>query len=87
MPVEEEDVRLLDLAVRDVGAAVIDELVPRADHLPLVDLGIFETQRRLDDRGNAYRNHGYAESRPFSVDLDAHGRLAGRAGSVLAMCA
>jgi len=36
LAIEEQDVELLDLAVRDLGAAVIDKLVPGVDDWPLL---------------------------------------------------
>src|SRR5215467_12250163 len=38
LPIEEEDVELLDCAVRDPRIAVVDQLVPRGDYRALVKL-------------------------------------------------
>src|SRR6516162_3147851 len=53
--VEEEDVELLDLAMRDVRCAIIDQLVPRAEHRPLVQFRPHQPKRRRAhrfERGN-----------------------------------
>jgi hypothetical protein len=56
LAVEEQDVELLDLTVRDLGAAIIDKLVPGVDDRPLLQLRAHQPQcrfpRRLD-RGDA----------------------------------
>jgi len=50
LAVEEEDVELLDLAMRDVRGAIINELVPRADHRPLIEFRPHHPKCRLAHR-------------------------------------
>jgi hypothetical protein len=56
LAIEEQNVELLDLAVRDLGAAVVDKRVPGVDDRPLLQLRAHQPQcrfpRRLD-RGDA----------------------------------
>jgi hypothetical protein len=56
LPVEKQDVELLDLVVGDMGRAVVDQPVPRVDHRLLLQLAAHQPQHRLTrrlDRGDA----------------------------------
>jgi len=50
LAVEEEDVKPLDLAMRDVRGAIINELVPRADHRPPIEFRPHQPKCRLAHR-------------------------------------
>ena len=50
LAVEKQDVELLDLAMGDMRGAVIDQLVPRVDHRPLVQCRAHKAQCRLTRR-------------------------------------
>src|SRR5271169_5288352 len=50
LAVEKQDVELLDLVVRDLGAAIIDQLVPGIDHRPFLQLRPHQPQRCLAHR-------------------------------------
>jgi hypothetical protein len=66
LPVEKENVKFLDLAVRDLRGAIIDQLVPGIDDRPLFQFRAQRPQPRLArrfERGNAGRTQPGAGER------------------------
>ena len=62
LAVEEQQMELLDLAVGDVGAAIIDQPIPRPDDRPVAQFRLDQSQRRLA-HGFQRRSPGDAEPR------------------------
>ena len=65
--VEKEDVELLDPAMGDVRRAVINKLIPRADHRPLVQFRPHQPTRRL--------THRFERANPSETEPGAGERL------------
>ena len=47
LAIEQQEMELLNLAVSDLSAAIVDELVPRTDHRPFLQLGSHQPERCL----------------------------------------
>src|SRR6516162_10525142 len=53
LAIEQQEMELLNLAVSDLSAAIVDELVPRTDHRPFLQLGSHQPERCLPHQFDA----------------------------------
>src|SRR6516225_10500346 len=53
LAIEKQEMELLNLALSDLSAAIVDELVPRTDHRPFLQLGSHQPERCLPHQFDA----------------------------------
>src|SRR6516165_4421047 len=66
LAIEKQEMELLNLAVSDLSAAIVDELIPRADHRPFLQLGSHQPERCLPhqfDTGDRRRVETHSSER------------------------
>src|SRR3954452_22947288 len=69
LAVKKQQVKFLDRAVGDIGLAVIDQLVPRAENVRLPQSRFRQAQRRVAYRLQ-HRDARYAKTASLAVNFD-----------------